>query len=128
MDSINNLVSQINAFVWGPPMLLLLGCTGVFLTVGTLFVSWRKVPYAFKLLFDTKAPEGEGEIKPFNALMTALSATVGTGNIAGVATAIAHWVTVEQLELDEGMDVWNRLVHDVLASELAGDAADDRVG
>lgn len=89
MESIDNLVSQVNAFAWGPPMLLLLGCTGVFLTVGTLFVSWRKIPYAFKLLFDTKDTEGEGEIKPFNALMTALSATVGTGNIAGVATAIA---------------------------------------
>ncbi|MGH1543609.1 MAG: alanine/glycine:cation symporter family protein [Arenicella sp.] len=88
MDALNNLINQVNAFAWGPPMLILLGATGVFLTVGTLFVSWRKIGYAFKLLFDKSQP-GEGEVKPFNALMTALSATVGTGNIAGVATAIA---------------------------------------
>ena len=50
---------------------------------------WRKVGYGFRLLFDKDAVAGEGEVKPFNALMTALSATVGTGNIAGVATAIA---------------------------------------
>ena len=88
MEALNNLISQVNAFAWGPPMLILLGATGVFLTVGTLFVSWRKIGYAFKLLFD-KSESGAGEVKPFNALMTALSATVGTGNIAGVATAIA---------------------------------------
>ncbi|MEM7294639.1 MAG: sodium:alanine symporter family protein [Pseudomonadota bacterium] len=89
MESLNAFVNQLNAFAWGPPMLLLLGLTGVFLTVGTLFVSWRKIGYAFRLLFDKSTVEGEGEVKPFNALMTALSATVGTGNIAGVATAIA---------------------------------------
>ena len=50
---------------------------------------WRKVGYGFRLLFDKNQAVGEGEVKPFNALMTALSATVGTGNIAGVATAIA---------------------------------------
>ena len=69
-------------------MLILLGATGVFLTIGTLFVSWRKIGYASKLLFD-KSESGEGEVKPLNALMTALSTMVGTGNIAGVATAIA---------------------------------------
>jgi AGCS family alanine or glycine:cation symporter len=87
MDALNNLISQVNAFAWGPPMLVLLGATGVYLTVGTVFVAWRKIPYAFRVLFDKKE-SGEGEVKPFNALMTALSATVGTGNIAGVATAI----------------------------------------
>lgn len=89
MDAINNVISEINAFAWGPPMLTLLGLTGIFLTIGTLFVSWRKIGYAFRLLFDKSLSEGQGEVKPFNALMTALSATVGTGNIAGVATAIA---------------------------------------
>ncbi len=88
MDAINDFINGVNAFAWGPPMLILLGATGVFLTVGTLFVSWRKIGYAFKLLLDKSTVEGEGEVKPFNALMTALSATVGTGNIAGVATAI----------------------------------------
>lgn len=88
MEAVNQIISEINAFAWGPPMLIMLGFTGVFLTVGTVFVSWRKIGYAFRVLFD-KSVSGEGEVKPFNALMTALSATVGTGNIAGVATAIA---------------------------------------
>ena len=89
MDSLNSIINSINAFAWGPPMLGALGVTGVLLTVGLLFMPWRKVGYGFRLLFDKGGAVGEGEVKPFNALMTALSATVGTGNIAGVATAIA---------------------------------------
>lgn len=89
MDRLNTIIDSINGFVWGPPMLAMLGVTGLLLTLGLGFMPWRKVGYGFRLLFDRNAAEGEGEIKPFNALMTALSATVGTGNIAGVATAIA---------------------------------------
>jgi len=90
MEFIENLISDINAFAWGPPMLGALGFTGVLLTLGLVFMPWRKVGYGFKLLFaKDDSAGGEGEVKPFNALMTALSATVGTGNIAGVATAIA---------------------------------------
>ena len=89
MDRLNVIIDSINAFAWGPPMLGILGVTGVLLTLGLVFMPWRKVGYGFRLLFDKSAPEGAGEVKPFNALMTALSATVGTGNIAGVATAIA---------------------------------------
>lgn len=91
MDTLNNIISDINSFAWGPPMLGALGTTGVLLTLGLVFMPWRKVGYGFKLLFskDPESQAGEGEVKPFNALMTALSATVGTGNIAGVATAIA---------------------------------------
>lgn len=89
MEYLNNVISQINAFVWGPPMLGMLGVTGLLLTLGLVFMPWRKVGYGFKLLFAKDDAGGEGEVKPFNALMTALSATVGTGNIAGVATAIA---------------------------------------
>ncbi len=89
MDRLNVIIDSINAFAWGPPMLGILGVTGVLLTLGLVFMPWRKVGYGFRLLFDKSAPAGEGEVKPFNALMTALSATVGTGNIAGVATAIA---------------------------------------
>ena len=70
-------------------MLGMLGVTGLLLTLGLVFMPWRKLIYGFRLLFDRSDPSGSGEIKPFNALMTALSATVGTGNIAGVATAIA---------------------------------------
>ncbi len=91
MDQINSVISTVNAFAWGPPMLGILGVTGVLLTLGLVFMPWRKVGYGFRLLF-AKGDDGdgdEGEVKPFNALMTALSATVGTGNIAGVATAIA---------------------------------------
>ncbi|MDE0028502.1 MAG: sodium:alanine symporter family protein [Deltaproteobacteria bacterium] len=89
MDRLNALIDSVNAFAWGPPMLGMLGVTGVLLTLGLVFMPWRKVGYGFRLLFDKSGSVGEGEVKPFNALMTALSATVGTGNIAGVATAIA---------------------------------------
>ena len=89
MDWLNSMISSVNAFAWGPPMLGMLGVTGVLLTLGMVFMPWRKVGYGFQLLYDKDGEVGEGEVKPFNALMTALSATVGTGNIAGVATAIA---------------------------------------
>ena len=89
MDRLNAIIDSVNAFAWGPPMLGILGVTGVLLTLGLVFMPWRKVGYGFRLLFDKGGAVGEGEVKPFNALMTALSATVGTGNIAGVATAIA---------------------------------------
>ena len=89
MDRLNSVIDSVNAFAWGPPMLGILGVTGVLLTLGLVFMPWRKVGYGFRLLFDKSGAVGEGEVKPFNALMTALSATVGTGNIAGVATAIA---------------------------------------
>ena len=88
MEALNGLISQVNAFVWGPPMLMMLGLTGVILTIGLMFMPWRKIGYAFRQLFHNQ-PDTEGDVKPFNALMTAMSATVGTGNIAGVATAIA---------------------------------------
>ncbi len=88
MDWLNDTINSINSFAWGPPMLGMLGVTGLLLTLGLVFMPWRKVGYGFRLLFDKEAV-GNGEVKPFNALMTALSATVGTGNIAGVATAIA---------------------------------------
>ena len=89
MDQLNAVIDSVNAFVWGPPMLGMLGMTGVLLTLGMAFMPWRKIVYGFRLLFDRSEASGEGEVKPFNALMTALSATVGTGNMAGVATAIA---------------------------------------
>ena len=87
--NIVELISDINAFVWGPPMLILLGGVGFFLTFGLGFLPWRKIKYAFGVLFDKNEEQGDNGIKPSQALWTALSATVGTGNIAGVATAIA---------------------------------------
>lgn len=88
MDAINALINDINGFAWGPPMLILLGVTGVYLSIGLGFLPWRKIGYAFGLMIRNEST-GEGDIRPAHALMTALSATVGTGNIAGVATAIA---------------------------------------
>ena len=90
MERLNSFIDAVNAFAWGPPMLGMLGVTGLLLTLGLAFMPWRKLRYGFRLLFDKSGAGGrEGEVEPFNALMTALSATVGTGNIAGVATAIA---------------------------------------
>jgi len=85
-----NLIQEVNNFVWGPYMLALLLLTGAFLTVGLRFISIYKIPYAFKQLFRKRgANTDEGDVSPFAALMTALSSTIGTGNIAGVAAAIA---------------------------------------
>ena len=86
MDFITDIIAPIDSFLWGPPMLVALSLTGLFLMVGLRFMPLRKIPTAFGML--AKRPEGEGDISPFQALMTALAATVGTGNIAGVATAI----------------------------------------
>lgn len=81
-------VSQLNALVWGVPMLILLLGTGVYLTIGLQAMPIRKIGFGFRQLWQGRAGLGNGEIPPFRALMTSLSATVGTGNIAGVATAI----------------------------------------
>jgi AGCS family alanine or glycine:cation symporter len=70
-------------------MLLLILGTGVFLTLGLKLMPLRKLGYGFRMLWQGRKGTGEGEISPFNALMTSLSATIGTGNIAGVGTAIA---------------------------------------
>ncbi len=82
------LIDTINGAVWGPVMLILLLGTGIYLTIGLRGISITHIPFAFRQLFKGRKGSGEGEISPFNALMTALSSTVGTGNIAGVATAI----------------------------------------
>ena len=82
------IIDQINNFVWGPVMLALLLGTGIFLTIGLKGMTISRIPYAFRQLFKGREGSGEGEITPFNALMTSLSSTIGMGNIAGVATAI----------------------------------------
>ena len=90
MDTIQTIVGTIKGVLWGPVMLLLILGTGLFLTIGLRFITLRKIGYAFGQLFKGRRSDVEqGNITPFNALMTSLSATVGTGNIAGVATAIA---------------------------------------
>ncbi|WP_352400379.1 sodium:alanine symporter family protein [Anaerotignum sp.] len=87
MEAINNFVSTINGFVWGPVMLVLLFGTHVFLTIRTRFVQ-RYIGKAIKLSI-TPDNEAEGDVSGFGALATALAATIGTGNIVGVATAVA---------------------------------------
>ncbi len=92
MSSILALNKIIGDFVWGWPMLIMLLGTGLFLGIRTKFVVVRKFGYVLKntllKMFD-KNSGGEGEISAFQAVSTALAATVGTGNIAGVALAIA---------------------------------------
>lgn len=90
MEKIIEWINVINGIAWGPPMLLLLAGTGVFLTFGLRFMPQRKLGYGFKMLWQGRSSTEKGDISPFNALMTALSATIGTGNIAGVATAIFY--------------------------------------
>lgn len=91
METFSNIVSAVDDFVWGPVMLVLLVGTGIFLTVRIGFRSWLNLPYALKSVLSKEARttnRGTGDISPFAALMTALAATIGTGNIVGVATAV----------------------------------------
>jgi AGCS family alanine or glycine:cation symporter len=90
MEFVNTLVNQLNGVVWGPPMLVLILGTGLFLMLRLKFMPLSKIGAGFKLMWQgrQKGDAESGEISPFQALMTCLAATVGTGNIAGVATAI----------------------------------------
>ncbi|NQG98190.1 sodium:alanine symporter family protein [Streptococcus suis] len=81
------LMQHINDFVWGPPLLLLLVGTGVYFTLRLGVFQVSKLPTAFRLIFSSDQ-SGQGDVSSFAALCTALAATVGTGNIVGVATAI----------------------------------------
>lgn len=89
LQTLEELVATINGWVWGVPMLVLILGTGLYLMLGLRFMPLRNIGRGFRMLFDDKEPSGEGNISSFQALMTSLSATIGTGNIAGVATAIA---------------------------------------
>lgn len=89
--SFSEIVSVVDDFVWGPVMLVLLVGTGIFLTIRTGFLPWRNLLYALKSTLSKEArtkSRGEGDVSPFSALTTALAATIGTGNIVGVATAM----------------------------------------
>ena len=84
---VSGILAAVNNFVWGPVMLALLVGTGIFLTIRLKFLPWRNLGYALRMVFQRRS-QNEGDISPFQSLMTALSATVGTGNIVGVATAM----------------------------------------
>ena len=82
-----DVLNNIDSFIWGPPLLILLVGTGIFFTFKLGFLQLTKLPKALKLIFCAEN-NGSGDISSFGALCTALAATVGTGNIVGVATAI----------------------------------------
>lgn len=90
MESLQKWVVDLNGVVWGPLMLVLILGTGLYLMLGLKFMPLVRLGVGFRLLWQgrSKDDESSGEISPFQALMTCLAATVGTGNIAGVATAI----------------------------------------
>ncbi|WP_165056639.1 MULTISPECIES: sodium:alanine symporter family protein [unclassified Adlercreutzia] len=86
MEAVIDVINAVDSFVWGIPMLVLLLGSHIFMTFRTGFIQ-RKLPTAIKLSI-TKDPDAPGDISQFGALCTALSATIGTGNIVGVGTAI----------------------------------------
>ena len=90
METLIQALKAINDVIWGPGMLILLIGTGLYLTVGLRFYTFRNIFSAFSMLWKgrTSSAGDKGELTPFNALMTALAGTIGTGSIVGVATAI----------------------------------------
>jgi len=87
MEFLNDLMSTASGIIWGPPMLILLVGTGLYLTFKLRGMQFWALGHAFKLIFQ-KEENAKGDISNFAALTTALAATVGIGNIVGVATAI----------------------------------------
>ncbi|SKB76403.1 alanine or glycine:cation symporter, AGCS family [Lachnospiraceae bacterium] len=88
LDTINSVLGSIDDFVWGVPLIVLILFTGLLLTVRLRGLQFSKLAMAFKLMFKNDKSGETGEVSSFAALCTALSATIGTGNIVGVATAI----------------------------------------
>lgn len=86
--SLETILSSINTFIWGPPLLILLSGTGVYLTLRLGFLQIIHLPRALGYLFKKEKGAKKGDVSAFAALCTALAATIGTGNIVGVATAV----------------------------------------
>ncbi len=90
MDLLVDLLNRFNNFIWGVPLPILLIGTGLYLTFKLRFIQVRKLMLAIKyLLFPHEEKDAEGDISSFQALMIAMSGTVGTGNIIGVSLAIS---------------------------------------
>lgn len=87
MDAINKIVLKINDFVWGMPLIIFILAVGIYLTIRLGVLQIRRLPKALKFMVKNEE-SGRGEVSSFGALCTALSATIGTGNIVGVATAV----------------------------------------
>ena len=88
LETINNLLGAIDDFVWGVPLIVLILATGIYLTIRVKCLQIYKLPRAIHYMFHSESEDLDGEVSSFAALCTALSATIGTGNIVGVATAI----------------------------------------
>lgn len=87
MEAVTSILNKADSFLWGAPLIILLIGTGIFLTVKLGFLQVSKLPLALKLIFKAKN-QGKGDVSSFKSLCVALAATVGTGNIVGVATAV----------------------------------------
>ncbi|MGP1366913.1 MAG: alanine/glycine:cation symporter family protein [Schwartzia sp. (in: firmicutes)] len=87
METINAVLNEIDSILWGPPLIVLLLGTGIYLTLRLNLLQVFRLPLALSLIFRAKN-RGEGDVSSFKALCVALAATVGTGNIVGVATAV----------------------------------------
>ena len=88
LSTITKILSTVDDFVWGLPLIILILATGLFLTVRLRGLQIKRLSLAIKYMFSSDEEDGSGEVSSFAALCTALSATIGTGNIVGVATAI----------------------------------------
>ena len=86
-EAINSFLSTVDDLVWGVPLMVLIIAGGILLSVRLGFLQLRRLPLALKWIYKNEE-EGDGEISSFAAMCTALSATIGTGNIVGVASAV----------------------------------------
>lgn len=87
LSKVSAFLNWLDGFVWGVPLIVLILATGIFLTIRLRGIQFHKLGMACKYMFQNEN-EGHGEVSSFAALCTALSATIGTGNIVGVATAL----------------------------------------
>lgn len=90
MEVLGNILDKIDSFVWGVPLIVLILAVGIYLSIRLGFLQIRHLPKALKFMFQNEE-EGHGEVSSFGALCTALSATIGTGNIVGVQPPSAYW-------------------------------------
>ena len=88
LSKITRFLSMVDDLVWGLPLIILILATGFFLTLRLKGLQIKRLPLAIRYMFSSDEEDGNGEVSSFAALCTALSATIGTGNIVGVATAI----------------------------------------
>ena len=103
LETIGNVITAIDDAVWGWWLIILLLGTHVFMTFRTGFIQWKSITKGIKLSV-TKDPDAEGEVSNFGALTTALAATIGTGNIVGVGTAVAHLTYVGDSDVGKNVN------------------------